>query len=142
MVMQCNIEYSVRGFTPQQIPLESKGAIMKDSIRNLALATALTVSAGGVLAQQQQYGRDSVYADPAQATRQARLTADTAAEPRLGRSSVYATASSTPSNPVTADATRLQRYGRASVYATPLDNLAGDTSQTQIGSVPSDRSAN
>jgi hypothetical protein len=114
---------------------------MKHSIRNLALATVLAASAGGVLAQQ-HYGRDSVYADPTQATPQARLTLDPAADPRLGRDSVYATGSSTRSSPVTADATLLQRYGRGSVYATQLDSPAGDIGQTRIGSAASDRSTN
>jgi hypothetical protein len=114
---------------------------MKYSIRNLALATVLAASAGGVLAQQVQYGRDSVYADPTQATREAPLAADTASQPRWGRASVYATASSTMSSPVTADVTGPQRYGRASVYATQFDN-AGDIRTTQIGDAGQDRTTN
>jgi hypothetical protein len=115
---------------------------MKTSIRHLALATVLTASAGSALAQQQQYGRDSVYANPAQASRQGRVTADAAAEPRFGRDSLYATASSTPSSPVPADVTVLERYGRSSVYAIQLGHPAGDASQTQVGRAPSDHSAN
>jgi len=112
---------------------------MNCSIRKLALATALAVSAGGVLAQQQGYGRDSVYADPTRATQAS--TAQSAAEPSFGRDSVYATASSTPT-PVTAGATALQRYGRGSVYAIQLDHLAEDAGATRIGRAPSDGSNN
>jgi len=113
---------------------------MKYSVHKLALVTALAASAGAVLAQQQPHGRDSVYANPTQATRQADLTAHSAAEARLGRDSVYATASSTPS-PVTADVTNLRGYGRGSVYAIQLDS-ARDTSGTRIGRAPSDGSTN
>jgi hypothetical protein len=115
---------------------------MQRTLRNLALATALAVSAGGVLAQQPKYGRDSVYADPAQPARQGRPAADIAAEPRLGRDSVYATVSSTPSSPVSADATGPTRYGRSSVYAIQFDNPPASLSDTRIGSAASDRSAN
>jgi hypothetical protein len=114
---------------------------MQFSIRKLALATVLATSAGAVVAQQQPHGRDSVYADPTQATRQSGVTAYSTAEPRFGRDTVYATASSTPSSPVVADATRLQRHGRGSVYAIELDP-AEDTSATRIGHAPSDRSTN
>jgi hypothetical protein len=114
---------------------------MKNNVRKLALATALAVSAGAVLAQQQPQGRDSVYADPTQATRQAGVTASSAAEARLGRDSVYASASSTPSSPVAADVTLLRGHGRSSVYAIPLDPATA-TSGTRIGRAPSDRSTN
>jgi len=114
---------------------------MQFSIRKLALATVLATSAGAVVAQQQPHGRDSVYADPTQVTGQSSVTAYSTAEPRFGRDTVYATASSTPSSSVIADATRLQRHGRGSVYAIELDP-AQDTSATRIGRVPSDGSTN
>jgi len=108
---------------------------MKYSIRNLAIATVLAASAGGVLAQQPQYGRDSVYAGPTQAR------ADTAAEPRSGRDIVYTMASTTTSSRLTADVPGPQRYGRASVYATRFDN-AGDLRTSQIDRADSDRGTN
>jgi hypothetical protein len=115
---------------------------MKTSIPSLALAAALAVSAGTVLAQQQSYGRDSVYADPTQAARTPVATADPAIPARFGRDSVYATVSSTPTTQMSADATRLQRFGRGSVYAIQLDGPAGDIGETRIGRAAMDRSAN
>lgn len=114
---------------------------MQLSVRKLALATVLAASAGAVVAQQQPHGRDSVYADPTQATGQARVTAYSTAEARFGRDTVYATASSAPSSPVVADVTRLQRHGRGSVYAIEFDP-AQDTNATRIGRAPSDGSTN
>jgi hypothetical protein len=114
---------------------------MQYSVRKLALAIVLAASAGGVVAQQQRHGRDSVYADPTQAARQSRVTAYSTAEPRFGRDTVYATASSTPSSPVVADMTKLQRHGRGSVYAIELGPVE-DTSATRLGRAPSDGSTN
>jgi hypothetical protein len=114
---------------------------MRYSIRNLAVATALVASAGSVLAEQ-QFGRDSVYANPAQTARQGSAVADAAVEARFGRDSVYATGSSRPSSPVAGDPTGPQRFGRASVYAIPLDGAAGDIGRTQVGRAPSDGTTN
>jgi hypothetical protein len=114
---------------------------MQHSIRKLALATVLVASAGAVVAQQQPHGRDSVYADPTQAARQAGVTAYSMIEARFGRDTVYATTLSTPSTPIVADVTRLQRHGRGSVYAIELDP-AQDTGATRIGRAPSDGSTN
>lgn len=114
---------------------------MSYSIRKFAFAFALAASAGSGLAQQQSYGRDSVYAKPTQATRQARVAPDTTAagmaEVRFGRDSVYTTASSPPSTPVSAEATGLLRYGRSSVYATQIGNPQTPASETRIGQAPS-----
>jgi hypothetical protein len=114
---------------------------MRYSVHNLAVAAALIASAASVFAEQ-QFGRDSVYANPAQAARQVRVDDDAGVEARFGRDSVYATASSRPSSPVAEDVTELQRYGRASVYAIPLDTPAGDLGRTQVGRAPSDRGTN
>lgn len=108
---------------------------MRYSIRNLAIATALVASAGGVLAGQQS-GRDSVYADPAQPARQVGVMAGAVGEVRFGRDSVYATGSSRASSPVSGPVTGLQRYGRASVYAVPLDIPAEHFGRTQVGQAP------
>ena len=114
---------------------------MRSTIRNIAFAIALTASAGSILAQQQPYGRDSVYANPAHATRQTRVVLDSTTGVRSGRDSVYATASSS-STPVAADATGLQRYGRESIYAIQVDNPDVRTGETRVGQAPSDRSTN
>lgn len=106
---------------------------MQFRIGKVALAVALAASAGGVLAQQ-QHGRDSVYANPAEVGRPGLVAVDTAAGvTRLGRDSVYATTSSTPTSSVAANATSLQQHGRSSVYAIQLDAPAGDITGTRIG---------
>jgi hypothetical protein len=115
---------------------------MKFSLHKLGLAAALVASAGAVFAQQQQYGRDSVYASSAQPARPRLVTADTAAAARLGRDSVYATASSTATSPVATNAAGRQQHGRGSVYAIQLDRPAGDIGATRIGRAPSNGSTN
>jgi hypothetical protein len=80
---------------------------------------ALLMATGGAHAQQQQFGRDSVYADPGKSSKPSAPAPEVAAPVnRFGRDSVYVT--QTPNvhfTPVSADAKSPQQYGRDSVFA-------------------------
>ena len=91
---------------------------MKQTYITLAVAASLTAAASAY-AQQQQFGRDSVYAVPGKSSKpSAPAPAIAAPVNRFGRDSVYVT--QTPnvhSTPVSADAKNPQPYGRDSVFA-------------------------
>ena len=107
---------------------------MKQIYITLAVAASLTAVAAAH-AQQQQFGRDSVYAVPGESSK---APAPIVAEPvnRFGRDSVYVT--QTPnvhSSPVSAGAKSPQQYGRDSVFAYGSANPPAATSaETRIGS--------
>ena len=133
---------------------------MKFKTRNIVIATVLAVSAGSAFAQQQQpygrdslsanpghsgsavstgtnltrFGRDSVYANQTQTGNTGSLTSDATTTTRFGRDSAYATQSPSASTSVATNVPGLQPFGRESVYATQLQNPAGESSQTKVGS--------
>lgn len=89
---------------------------MKHICLTFAVVASLAVVAGAH-AQQQQFGRDSVYAVPGKSNK-ASAPVSGAPVNRFGRDSVYA--KQTPnvhSTPVPADAKSPQQYGRDSVFA-------------------------
>jgi hypothetical protein len=107
---------------------------MRQIYITLAVAASLTAVATAH-AQQQQFGRDSVYAVPGKSSR---APAPVVAAPvdRFGRDSVYVT--QTPnvhSTPLSADAKSPQQYGRDSVFAYGSPNPpAGTGGETKVGS--------
>ena len=133
---------------------------MQFKTRNIIVTTVLALSAGSVLAQQQQqygrdslyvspahsasavstgtdltrFGRDSVYANQPQTTYAAPLASNATTSTRFGRDSVYATQPPGPSTSVATNVPGLQPFGRDSVYAVQLQNPAGQSSETRVGS--------
>lgn len=102
----------------------------------LLVAIAHLAAAGAAHAQQQPFGRDSVYAIPGKPTTPLPATA----EPihRSGRDSLYVTQIlhplSPPSPPVSAQAAGPARYGRDSIYSYGSPNPSAPRSPTQVGS--------
>jgi len=94
----------------------------------------LLIGTGGAHAQQQQFGRDSVYAVPGKSSRPSAPASQIAAPvSRFGRDSVYV--SQTPdfhSTPVSADAQSLQQYGRDSVYAHESPNSPKQSNEVKV----------
>jgi hypothetical protein len=101
-------------FSTTSLPSTEGATVMK--LRSIAIAIAL-LGAGNALAQQQPFGRDSVYAVPATAEKGSPALASASID-RLGRDSAYATLTpNAPSSPVVANAGDSRSYGRGSVYA-------------------------
>lgn len=98
--------------------------------QNLALAIVLAASSAAVFAQQQQSGRDSVYAAPGPSVRGDSTRVYVAP---FGRDTVYA--SQLPNQPATlaSNAPEIIRFGRDSVYITQSSSYSLPVHASALG---------